>query len=157
MSVDPNFDYCVAVVLQDEGGLVSNPNDPGGTTNFGISQRAFPSLNIAALTEAEAEKIYYDNYWVPNQCGDVPAHLDLWFFTACVMSGGTTATKLLQQLIGVTDDGVLGPVTIKAVQQFPVSRHYEYLTLFTEHLMSLKDWPSFNRGWLNRLYRLAGL
>jgi len=157
MSTDPNFDYCVAIVLEDEGGLVSDPNDPGGTTNFGISQRAYPGLDIPNLTEAEAEQIYYNDYWVKFRCGDVPGHLDLWFMTACVMSGGATATKLLQQLVGCTPDGVFGPTTLQAVQQFPSSRQHEYLTLYTLHLMSLSDWPSFGKGWMNRLYRLAAL
>ena len=152
-----DFEYCVAIVLQDEGGLVNNPHDPGGTTNFGISQRAYPSLNIAALTKEQAAQIYYDDYWTPNNCGDVPLQLGLYFFTVCVMSGGMTATKLLQQLVGVTVDGAYGPHTSNAVHSFPAERHYEYLTLFIQHLMTLSDWAPFAKGWLNRVLRLASL
>jgi lysozyme family protein len=154
---DPNFSYCVAIVLEDEGGYVDDPNDPGGATNFGISQTAYPSLDIANLTEDQASQIYYDDYWVPFSCGNIPIHLDLWFMTACVMSGGETATKILQQLVGVTADGIYGPHTAQAVQNFPAASYHEYLTLYTQHLMSLSDWSSFSKGWLNRLYRIAAL
>jgi lysozyme family protein len=154
---DPNFSYCVQVVLEDEGGLVNDPNDPGGLTNFGISQASYPSLDIANLTEDQAAQIYYDDYWVPFNCGKLPVHLDLWFMTACVMSGGETATKILQQLAGVTSDGIFGPLTEKAVAGLPATSQHEYLTLYAQHLMGLSDWSSFAKGWLNRLFRVAAL
>lgn len=157
MLTDPNFIHCIEVVLEDEGGLVNNPHDPGGLTNFGISQRAFPGVDIRHLTKDQAIQIYHDHYWIPFRCGDVPPHLDLWFLTACVMSGGAVATKLLQQLAGCTPDGVFGPATLKAVQQWPGARHHEYLTMYTGHLMSLQGWGTFGHGWLNRLFRVAGL
>jgi lysozyme family protein len=157
MTGDPDFDYCVEIVLQQEGGFVDNPHDPGGATNFGISQRAYPNVDIRQLTETQAAQFYHDDYWIKFHCGDVPAHLDLWFLTACVMSGGVTATKLLQQLVGVAEDGIFGPHTLQAVKAFPSARYVEYLTLYAGHLMSLPGWSSFGKGWLTRLFRLAAL
>jgi lysozyme family protein len=52
-----NFDLAVEFVLRHEGGLVHNPHDPGGTTNFGISQRAYPEVDIGNLTRDEAKEI----------------------------------------------------------------------------------------------------
>mgnify|MGYP001617064660 FL=1 len=34
------FEHAVAFVLDHEGGLVEHPADPGGLSNYGISQRA---------------------------------------------------------------------------------------------------------------------
>jgi lysozyme family protein len=53
----------IALVLAHEGGLVDNPNDPGGLTNWGISQRVYPHLDIKALTKDEATAIYLKDYW----------------------------------------------------------------------------------------------
>ena len=44
------FPDCIAHVLAAEGGLVNDPKDAGGVTKFGISQRAYPALNIRELT-----------------------------------------------------------------------------------------------------------
>ena len=50
--------------LDHEGGYVNDPTDPGGETNYGISKRAYPKIDIKALTKHEAVKIYYKDYWV---------------------------------------------------------------------------------------------
>jgi len=157
VSADSNFDYCIPIVLEFEGGLVDNPHDPGGTTNMGISQRAYPHTDIRALTKPEAEQIYYNDYWLKNSCGEVPVHLNLWYFNACVMSGGVTAAKILQQVVGSPTDGVMGPHTLAAVKAFPSSGYVEYLTLYTGHLMSLPGFKTFGKGWMNRLFRIAAL
>ena len=60
-----DFNTAVALVLKHEGGLVDNPQDPGGLTNFGISKRAYPSLDIANLTVEDAKAIYQRDYWAP--------------------------------------------------------------------------------------------
>ncbi len=46
-----------------EGGYVDDPADPGGETNFGISKRSYPDLDIKALTRDEAIAIYYRDFW----------------------------------------------------------------------------------------------
>ena len=57
------FEIAIELVLAHEGGYMSDPSDPGGATNFGISQRAYPHLNIAALTRDDAIAIYKRDYW----------------------------------------------------------------------------------------------
>ena len=64
-----NFEACVRHILAAEGGLVHDPHDPGGLTHFGISQRAYPSLDIKALCVADATRIYH--HAVTNSAGPV--------------------------------------------------------------------------------------
>ena len=40
------FEQCIDHVLKHEGGYVDDPKDLGGETNFGISKRAYPELDI---------------------------------------------------------------------------------------------------------------
>ena len=50
--------------LEEEGGYVNDSTDKGGETNFGISKRAYPDVDIFNLKEDEAIDIYWDDYWV---------------------------------------------------------------------------------------------
>lgn len=58
-----DFSKAIDFVLDNEGGYSNNPADPGGETNFGISKRAYPYLDIKNLTREEAITIYQRDYW----------------------------------------------------------------------------------------------
>ncbi len=36
-----NFDKCLALLLQHEGGFVNHPSDPGGATNRGVTKKVW--------------------------------------------------------------------------------------------------------------------
>ena len=57
------FEDCIDKVLEHEGGYVNDPNDLGGETNFGVSKKAYPDLDIKNLTRDEAKEIYRKDYW----------------------------------------------------------------------------------------------
>lgn len=66
-----DFEQAIALVLKHEGGYTPGlPGDPGGETNFGISKRAFPDLDIANLTVQQAEEIYREKYWAFDEIED---------------------------------------------------------------------------------------
>jgi lysozyme family protein len=115
-----DFETAVEFVLGHEGGLSVNAADPGGTTNFGISQRQYPTIDIVNLKRDDAKLIYKRDYWrfdavasqrIANKLLDLAVNV-----------GPMTATKLLQQslkyfLAGpVVVDGILGHRTIMAIE-----------------------------------------
>ena len=110
-----NFPDCIAHVLAAEGGLVNDPKDPGGVTKFGISQRSYPALNIRALSLDDAKAIYQRDYWAPIQGEALPAGLDLLLLDHAVNAGPARAVRLLQHLVGVPEDGLMGPITLGEV------------------------------------------
>jgi len=57
------FSRAINTILKNEGGYVNNPNDPGGETNYGISKRSFPDVDIRNLTQEKAIAIYRASYW----------------------------------------------------------------------------------------------
>jgi lysozyme family protein len=42
--MNSNFDNALGFVLQDEGGFVNDPADPGGMTNLGVTQRVWQAF-----------------------------------------------------------------------------------------------------------------
>jgi len=58
-----SFGVDMTFVFKWEGGYVNDPSDPGGETNFGISKRAYPNLDIRSLTKQAAQLIYQRDYW----------------------------------------------------------------------------------------------
>lgn len=112
-----DFSKAIDFVLANEGGYVNNPADPGGETNFGISQRAYPTLDIKDLTRDEAVTIYQRDYWKFDALSSQRVATKL--FDACVNMGPSQAVRMLQLALGgiqagpVIADGKFGPDTIE--------------------------------------------
>jgi len=117
----------IAFVLKMEGGLTDDPNDPGGLTNFGISQKAYPSVDIRNLTVEGAREIYHRDYWIPCQCDELPTPFAISVFDTAVNQGVTKAKRLLQIALDVTVDGVIGQKTISAAMKADAYRIKKYL------------------------------
>lgn len=91
-----SFDTALAFVLAREGGLVDNPNDPGGLTNLGISQRQYPNVDIRHLTVAQAGALYRRDYWLPAGCDRLPDAPALVVFDSAVNCGVPRALEWLR-------------------------------------------------------------
>ncbi len=122
-----SFEASLQFVLQQEGGFVDNPDDPGGATNHGITQATYdryrsakglPTQSVSAVSEAETREIYETLYWDACRCGDIDRlapGLALDVFDTAVNSGVGEASKILQRLLQVTPDGHIGPQTLGAL------------------------------------------
>ena len=149
-----DFHRCISVILGEEGGIANHRKDPGGLTNYGISQRSYPTLNIAALTLDDAKAIYRRDYWNPIRGDELPSGLDLTLFDSAINQGPDTAIKLLQQALHTTDDGIIGPKTLSLsdvampnlLDAFAAERALRYEFNRNEE--------TFGRGWYRRLLRI---
>jgi len=150
------FDYALAFVLGQEGGYSNNPNDPGGETNFGISKRAYPDLDIASLTHEQAAAIYRRDYWERIKGDELPYAIALITFDSAVNCGVDRAVRWLQQATGAKQDGIIGPATIRAAEgQEWREVATRILTARNMHNVSLSQFSAFGVGWSRRLFRLA--
>ena len=149
-----DFHRCIDRILAEEGGLSAHPADPGGLTNYGISQRSYPTLDIAALTLADAKALYHRDYWQPLHGDVLPAGLDVLMLDCAINQGVVTAIQLLQQALRIQDDGLLGPKTLSAavvampglLDAFTAERALRYEFNRNEAV--------FGRGWYRRLLRM---
>ena len=56
---------------------MNDPHDAGGETNFGISKRQYPNLDIKNLTKQQAADIYKRDYYAKVKGDSMPAWLAL--------------------------------------------------------------------------------
>jgi lysozyme family protein len=77
-----------------------DPDDPGGTTKYGIDQRSHPGVDIENLTKDGALQIYFSE-WTEEGCEDMAPKLGEVYFNACVNAGTGRADKLMAESNGV--------------------------------------------------------
>ena len=146
-----SFDKAVDFVLAQEGGLVDDPQDPGGITNRGISQKAHPLLDIKALTLEDCKQLYREDYWNKIRGDELPPALAVVVFDAAVNQGPHAAIRMLQQAVGVNDDGILGPKTLAAAS---AAGSMVLAELVARRMVAYGLNPKFTRfglGWSRRL------
>lgn len=149
-------------VIKTEGGYVNDPDDMGGETNYGITKRTYPEVDVKNLTIEQAMSIYRTDYWDANHCGELPPEFALFLFDSAVQHRPSTAVKLLQGAVGAAQDGVIGPNTIAITQQAS-GNEYMLTRAFAERaryyhriVMSKPEQDKFIVGWLRRLFELHG-
>lgn len=141
-------------LMKWEGTTFENdPADPGGATKFGIDQRSHPDVNIQDLTRAEAARIYWKEYWSKVRAEDLPDGLGEVVADIAVNNGVSRAARWLQQCLGFSPDGVIGPITVKAAKGGNAKALTKSLldrreSFYVSIATGAKQ--KFLRGWLNR-------
>jgi len=160
--MEANFTRCTEWALIHEGGFVNHPKDPGGATNKGITQRTYdgfrdrmhlPRQSVKLITNAEVWQIYKEQYWDRIFGDALPAGLDYAMYDFAINSGVFKAVKTLQSLLGVTQDGVMGNVTLGKINQInDVQGLIEKLCRTRWNWMkTLKTYATFGKGWTRRV------
>jgi lysozyme family protein len=121
-------------IVAREGGFVNDPADPGGATNFGVTIHTLRRLgldltgdgqvneaDVRRLTRAQAVEIFIEDYFRRPGISALPEAIQASVFDMYV-NAGANAVKVLQRLLTemgfpCTDDGAIGPQTIRAAQQ----------------------------------------
>ena len=146
------FDTCFTQLIGNEGGVSNNSDDPGGLTKYGISQRSYPSVDIANITLDEAKAIYQRDYWDRAQCDRLPPGIAFDVFDTAVNSGIGQAIRFLQRAVGVADDGVIGPMTLAAISRVePEAIQARFNGQRLDFMTRLTTWPVFGAGWARRI------
>jgi lysozyme family protein len=160
-----NFEAALKFVLGEEGGFSNNPNDGGGVTMAGVTQKAYDSFRrrhgytakaVTKSTAAERKQLYFEDYWKPAGCELLHIPLDILHFDSAVNHGPATAIKLLQRAANVTDDGIFGHRTAAAVGAAPClfDRYLiERYQFYGEIINNDRSQLTFICGWMNRMQK----
>lgn len=157
-----DFDEAAAFTLHGEEKQQTAPlaGDPGGATNWGVTlarlsewrgYRCTPA-EVYAMPYDEAEAIFRTGYWHALRCDDLPRGVDLMVADHSFNAGTGTSAKLLQRLVGVDADGIIGPLTIRATTEAALTggllaglrdaQRADYQTK--------ADFPQFGAEWIGR-------
>ena len=147
------------MILHHEGLFSAHPSDPGGATMRGVTQavwedwvdRPVTEDEMKSLTVADVTPIYKQNYWDRVKADDLPSGVDFAVFDLAVNGGVGRGAKMLQAVVGVKQDGGIGPQTLAAVANMDaVDIIYNYTARREDFYRSLSTFDTFGRGWLRR-------
>lgn len=181
-----------ARIIKVEGGWADDKADRGGATNYGISLRfakaagqidvnrdGFADLDLnfdtvidgqdmRLLTLEIAEGLYFKHFWIDPGIWTLPPTIDSAVFDQAVNGGTTAAIRLLQRSctragFRLNDDGDLGPLTRKAVDQACARDKGRLLEIYRQEaanryraIASIDPSQSrFLTGWLRRAMELG--
>lgn len=159
------FESVLPALLRYEGGYSDHPADRGGATNQGVThatynawraRRGLSPQDVRRMTSAERDAIYRDGYWTPIGGDRLPPPLDLVAFDSAVIAGPGRAVAWIQNAVGTTPDGHMGPDTLRAIAtKNPADVAARVLNQrATFHRATADKNPSqrvFLRGWLRRV------
>lgn len=165
MASEAIFLRTLARVLDYEGGYVNDSADAGGETNFGISKRSYPDVNIRLLTSRDAASIYRRDFWLKPGFDKLPDEIAGAVFDVGVNMGCREAVILLQDALTlcghrVFADGFVGPQTIAAtLAADPLALIGTYRWRVVTHYLDIANahpaQQKFLGGWLHRACSLA--
>ena len=160
---NPLYKVAVEFAAKWEGGYVNHPRDPGGATNYGVTQASYNEFrsskgqviqDVRAISKSELNDIYL-RYWNAANCDKCAGVLSVAQFDTSFNFGPVGASRFMQELLGVSVDGAVGPITLGALAKanhdalayaYPYSRiAYRY-----QRVHEAASQRVFLQGWLNR-------
>lgn len=159
-----DYKKLIPIVLKWEGGYAGNI-DGKTCTMKGVTLEVFQKYygrtkgctDLKKITNQQWETIFKNGYWDKWKADTINNQSIANLLVDWTWTSGTYGIKYPQQVLGVTADGVVGPKTIAAINNYPNQKE-----LFTKlwnrrkkHFESIANAnpnsKKFLKGWLNRL------
>lgn len=162
------------VVLQNEGVYSNDPLDSGKRTVLGISEANWPlwagwkiidrlstPKEMATTPELQSlvQQFYLNNFWEPIKGDEISSQfIASSIFDASVNMGIKPVVKLVQSVLGITTDGIIGNNTIKAINasedrlfiaEFKLAKISRYCDIIDAKPNQIK----YLKGWCRRALR----
>lgn len=147
-----------------EGGWANDPDDSGGCTMSGITIGCFREYygrymecaDLKKLTENQWLTIFHKKFYDKIKADGIENdYVCIMVLDMCWMSGVRTAIRKIQRCLRIMDDGIVGPVTLNALNSNPkeVFENLKYMRQcwYESIVMNQPKKKKFLKGWLNRL------
>ena len=164
------IELLVPKILKWEGGYVNDPLDKGGATNMGVTLETWRNVghdkdgdgdidaeDIKLLNVEDATMVMKKFYWDKWHADDIKSQGIAEILVDWVWASGVWGIKIPQSILGVTQDGNVGPLTLKKVNDY--SNQHELFDKIKQARLNfidgiIKNNPSqsrFEKGWKNRI------
>ncbi len=150
------FNEIAGYLILEEGGYSDHKHDKGGKTKHGITERTYGEdlgrtptpKDWNDLTPEKAKEIYRKQYWNVIHGDRLPRGVDQTVMLRATQTGPQDAIKYFQGILGLKQDGRMGPDTLNALQSekslYVINKHHDDFNEFA------KKNKHFRNGWLNR-------
>lgn len=125
-SISPAFEKGLISVFRKEGECGIIPNDPCGYTCYGIGSKC-NNVDVTRITRADAEDIYYNDYWKKNKVYLLPDVIATDVFLAVMASGPKTAIGQFREFLGLPKAGDIDNSVIDAVNNYQGDIHNDWI------------------------------
>lgn len=166
---EDTFERAFEIIVKNfEGGCVNHPNDLGGSTNFGITQKVYDEFlgeegyDVCLITDEEVRTIYYEVYYTNRfvNANRMTSNLATVMLDTAINFGKGNADAIFQRAFRIDQKGATnwGQLTEYSFNMLSVSKENELARrILVERTRSryniiAKD-PSqkvFLKGWLSR-------
>lgn len=159
MAIPSTFDACLALVWQFDGLKDDRAQGEEFATSYGVTEMTWATArhqgivdhDISLATKADCAAILRVNYWNACGCPGMNPGVNLMVFNDAMVTGNGHTAKLVQRLVGATQDGVIGPQTLRLINGYPVNSLIERMRVADEaYYASLAKAPLFLKGWTRR-------
>lgn len=160
-------------ILRWEGGFVNDPVDRGGATNKGVTIATWKQVgydkdgdgdidvaDLRLITVPDVtDRVLKPHYWDRWKADHIRSQSVADILVDWVWCSGKHGIVIPQRVLGVKQDGIVGPETLKAVNDAPAKWLFENVKIARRSFLHdiVKRDPRqkrFLNGWLNRLNAL---
>lgn len=159
-----NIKSLIPIILKWEGGYAGNI-DGKICTMKGVTLEVFQKYygkskgcaDLKKITSEQWEFILKSGYWDKWQADQIKSQSIANLLVDWVWTSGIYGIKFPQRLLGLTDDGVVGPKTLAVINNYPNQKELfnKLWKRREQHFMAIANASTNNKkflkGWLNRL------
>ena len=144
--------------------FVCDPDDYGGATKGGVTLTTFREVfgkdrtveDLKNMTEGQWQIVMKDRFW--NRCRADQIHNQsvAEIFVDWCVHAGLTKIKFVQEMVGTTPDGIVGPRTIAAINAADQEALHRSIKLtrahrFLDQIDAKSSQMKYFNGWFRRL------
>ena len=160
----------IPVLMSVEGGFVNDPDDPGGATNLGVTLATWreagydidgdgdidgEDVRLLSLSDA-VERVVKPMFWDRWKADEIDCQAVANILVDWLYNSGSPGIRIPQRLLGVREDGIVGPETLEALNGADQEELFskiksERINYYSDLVSRKPEKKKFLNGWMNRL------